>query len=67
MDRLEIELDQHFTVIRLNVGSDIGTYVRQKYRAGLVPTFIVFDRSGTEIFRQTGSVPELEKLLSLNL
>ena len=46
MDRLELGLTDHFLVIRLDVLSDVGKYVRQKYQGGVVPTFIVFDKEG---------------------
>ena len=63
MDRLELELTDHFLVIRLDVLSDVGKYVRQKYQGGVVPTFIVFDKAGNEVWRHSGSVPELETIL----
>ena len=67
MDRLELGLTDHFLVIRLDVLSDAGKYVRQKYQGGVVPTFIVFDKGGNEVWRQGGSVPELETILRLGL
>ena len=67
MDRLELGLTDHFLVIRLDALSDVGKYVRQKYQGGVVPTFIVFDKGGEEVWRQTGGVPQLEKILLLDL
>ena len=67
MDRLELGLTDHFLVIRLDVLSDAGKYVRQKYQGGVVPTFIVFDEDGNEVWRHSGSVPELETILRLGL
>ena len=68
MDRLEAELTKsQFLVIRLNVASETGKYIRKKYQGGMVPTFIVFDRQGNEVWRHTGDVPELEKILLLGL
>ncbi len=67
MDRLELGLTDHFLVIRLDVLSDVGKYVRQKYQGGVVPTFIVFDKGGNEVWRHSGSVPQLEKILLLGL
>ena len=67
MDRLEVELTDHFLVIRLDVLSDVGKYVRQKYQRGVVPTFIVFDKGGNEVWSHSGSVPELETILRLGL
>ena len=67
MDRLELGLTDHFLVIRLDVLSDVGKYVRQKHQGGVVPTFIVFDKGGNEIWRYSGAVPELETILLLGL
>ena len=67
MDRLEIGLTDHFLIIRLDVLSDVGKYVRQKHQGGVVPTFIVFDKGGNEIWRYSGAVPELETILLLGL
>jgi len=67
VDRLEIGLTDHFLVIRLDVLSDVGKYVRQKHQGGVVPTFIVFDKGGNEVWRHSGSVPELEAILLLGL
>ena len=65
MDSLEVGLTDHFLVIRLDVLSDVGKYVRQKYQGGVVPTFIVFDKGGNEVWRHSGSVPQLETILSI--
>ena len=67
MDRLEIGLTDHFLVIRLDVLSDVGKYVRQKHQGGVVPTFIVFDKGGNEIWRYSGAVPKLKTILLLGL
>ena len=67
VDRLERRLTNHFHVIRLDVLSDVGKYVRQKYQGDMVPTFIVFDKGGNEVWRHSGSVPELETILLLGL
>ena len=67
MDRLEIGLTDYFLVIRLDVFSDVGKYVRQKHQGSVVPTFIVFDKGGNEVWRHSGSVPELETILRLRL
>ena len=67
MERPELGLADNFLVIRLDVLSDVGKYVRQKYQGGVVPTFIVFDKGGNEVWRHSGSVPELETILRLGL
>ena len=67
MDRLEFNLKDDFLVVRLNVSSDLGKNTLVKYRGRVVPTFIVFDKRGNEIWRHSGSVPSLETILSLDL
>ena len=67
MDRLELGLTDHYLVIRIDVLSDVGKYVRQKYQGDVVPTFIVFNKGGKEVWRHSGSVPELEEILRLGL
>lgn len=65
VDRLERELNNHYSVIRINISSDVGKYVRHKYSADMVPTFVVFDDDGREIWRQSGNVPKSTTVLSL--
>ena len=60
-------LKDHFRMLRLDIGSDLGQYVRGKYQGGVVPTFIAFDKRGDEVWRQTGGVPSLGTILSLDL
>ena len=67
MDRLEFNLEDDLFVVRLNISSDLGSYLFAKYRGIVVPTFIVFDKRGNEVWRHSGSVPELETILSLDL
>lgn len=67
MDRLGTELGSNIAVVRINVSSSLGEYIRDKYRARLVPTYIAFDRHGEETWRQVGGVPLLRTILSLNL
>ena len=67
MDRLEANLGDDFLVVRLNIHSDLGQYVFVKYRGRGVPAYIVFDKRGNEVWRQMGSVPSLDTILSLDL
>ena len=67
MDRLALELEDHFLVIRLNVGSGIGRQIRNRYQGGLVPTFIVFNQNGVEYWRYNGEIPNSYEILSLGL
>lgn len=63
MDRLEEELEGTFKVIRIDVGSQLGSHVRQKYDGGFVPLFLIIDREGKVVFRQSGSVPKQEDIV----
>ena len=67
MDRLEAELEADFVVIRIDVASELGSYVRQKYDGGLVPLFLIIDRKGALVFRHSGTVPRQEDIVSLGL
>ena len=67
VDRLESNLKEDLRVVRVNIQSDLGKYVLVKYRAGLVPTYIIFDKGGNEVWRQSGSVPASSTILSLDL
>ena len=67
MDRLESELPEHFVVIRADVGSELGQYIRNKYRAKIVPTFLVFDHTGKVALQHSGKVPRLREILNLDL
>ena len=67
MDRLEAELEDDFAVIRIDVASQLGSYVRQKYDGGFVPLFLIIDRKGAVVFRHSGTVPRQEDIVSLGL
>ncbi|SVA51919.1 uncharacterized protein METZ01_LOCUS104773, partial [marine metagenome] len=67
VDRLEAELEADFAVIRIDVASELGSYVRQKYDGGLVPLFLIIDRKGALVFRHSGTVPRQEDIISLGL
>ena len=62
MDRLEFQLKNKLTVIRLNISSNLGEVIKNRYNSGVVPTFIMFDRDGNEIWRTIGTVPKLEQV-----
>ena len=67
VDRLENELKENLLFIRLDISSELGADVRTKYHVGLVPSFIVFDGMGNEIWRKSGGIPDAATILSLDL
>ena len=66
IDDLEQELNKVSKVIRVNVTSELGRYLRSEHNSGLVPAFLVFDSGGREIWRYNGSVPDLDIIKSLD-
>ena len=67
VDRLKSNLSDEFVIVRIDINSDVGGKIRQKYQTRLVPTFVAFDKGGTEVWRRSGKVPHLEEILLLNL
>ena len=65
IDKLEKNLTGHLTVLRVNTRSNLAKYLRETYSWDFVPTFILFNRHGNEVWRQTGRVPSLDTLLSI--
>ncbi len=65
IDKLTHELSSHFQVLRVNTRSVLAKYLRTMYSWEFVPTFILFDKHGNEVWRQTGKVPSTDTLLSM--
>ena len=63
MDGLESELQGEARVVRVNVQDAVGGQLARQYQAYLVPTFIVFDAAGREVWRQTG-FPDRNRILA---
>ncbi|MQF68829.1 hypothetical protein FIM12_00635 [SAR202 cluster bacterium AD-804-J14_MRT_500m] len=59
-------MPKHFVVIRVDIGSELGQHIRNKYQAKSVPTFLVLDHAGKIALRHNGKVPELREILSLD-
>ena len=54
MDALESELGDQLRIIRLNIQEEVGQELALVYAFEFTPTFIYFDTSGTERWRQVG-------------
>ena len=63
VDRLKQELAGRAQVIRIDVRSASGQELAESLGLEMVPTFIIFDKSGTEIWRKVG-LTNRQKLLS---
>ena len=66
VDRLESKLKNNFDVVRIDISSEAGKYVRSKYSVNTVPTFLVLDKGGTLLLIKRGIVPNLDVILSLD-
>ncbi len=53
VSRLSDGLESACNVVSVSVHSELGKSLRQKYGVSLVPTFILLDGEGNEVFRQS--------------
>lgn len=56
VDKIEREHARQLVVIRMNVQEPAGRAVAERFGFRATPTFILFDRQGTEIWRSVGIV-----------
>jgi thioredoxin-related protein len=56
VDELENELGDQILFIRLNIQEEVGRELAPVYGFGFTPTFIYFDESGVELWREVGSL-----------
>ena len=56
MDGLERDLQGELKVVRLDVNSEAGRELGERWRAGFTPTFILFDGAGRETWRTQGAL-----------
>ncbi len=51
--------------MRINIMSDIGKDAVHSFDIRMVPTFIILDDAGQEIWRTAGTIPTLDDITSL--
>jgi thioredoxin-related protein len=56
VDELETKLGDHIHVIRLNVQENVGRELAPVYGFSFTPTFILFDATGKELWREVGGL-----------
>lgn len=61
VDRLASELEAQATILRLNVKSDTGRTLANRWQVSGVPTFFVFDGASVAIYRRPGA-PDSEAI-----
>jgi hypothetical protein len=54
VDGLERSLQEQATVLRIDLGSQLGRAVAREYGVTLIPALLVFDRKGKVTLRQMG-------------
>ena len=67
VDRLESQINNQITVIRINIQSDIGHKIKEQYNLTTVPSFVIFNSRGQKILEKSGIVPIKELISSLDL
>ena len=65
VSRLEKQINNLCDLIWIEVKSEEGRKVWRKYKSDTVPTFILLDKKGNELFRQNGSPPSNNKVLKM--
>lgn len=67
VDDLEAELGSKLRIIRVDVQQPAGRELASQYRFQYTPTFIFFDPSGIELWRQVGSLDPVRVHTSLDI
>ena len=60
--RLERNLEGDALVVRINIRDRVGKDVVRQYGVYVTPTFLVFNGSGEEVYRQSGGFPDTGRL-----
>ncbi len=63
VDGLERQMDGKAGVARVNIFSDSGGELAERYRVHATPTYLVLDERGNVIYRQVGGMPDTDKIL----
>lgn len=64
MDGLERELEGRAATARVNVVSDSGAELADRYRVNATPTYLLIDANGQVLYRQVGGKPDAEAILA---
>jgi thioredoxin-related protein len=62
VDRLQAKLKDRAIVFRFDILDERGREIANRYSVSATPTFLMFNKSGKEVIRQSGSVPTLEHI-----
>ena len=59
---LEKKLGERLSVLRLNVGDEIGRRARTVYAVEMVPAAVLLNAAGSEVHRTEGKLPRLDEI-----
>lgn len=65
MDGLEADVAGRANVVRVQIQTDAGREAAGRYDARFTPTFVVFDRTGALVARETSADAAARRLRSL--
>ena len=52
VDRLESRIEKECKVVMIDIHSDLGIFIKDKFGSNTVPTFLLFDSLGRESLRK---------------
>lgn len=62
VDGLERDMKDKLRFARVDIGSDEGSDLAQKYGISAVPAFVVLDGNGRVVYRQVGGRPKTDDI-----
>ena len=57
-------MGEEWTVIRVDINSHLGQYLRSKYNTGMVPAFTAINKNGEVIWKGNGTPPKIDTLIN---
>ncbi|MEC8913594.1 MAG: hypothetical protein VX478_09265 [Chloroflexota bacterium] len=67
VDRLEAQIKKECRVVRIDIHSDLGIFIKDQFGTNTVPTFLLFNSLGTESLRKNGVPTYLQVMESLGI
>jgi hypothetical protein len=61
---LEEDLAGRVDVVRLNVADEVGQRAAERFATTRVPTIVLLDRYGAELYRTEGKLPRRQQILA---
>ena len=67
VDRLEAQIKNECRVVRIDIHSDLGIFIKDQFGTNTVPTFLLFNSLGTESLRKNAVPTYLQVMESLGI